>query len=190
VWASLHIEEKELDNYPGRLAPEFEEAGGVATPFDEWWQIVRLEFPTVPEDVARYWLHEHWGHSPYSRLPSRNYRFDLEDWPLDRLAEIRSRWDNFSADCEECRKHGDYLQGLKNYRTSEFMTSNRVPPAALVVIDNRDGHLNHHPEAQRDNLPSHLILVEGHRRFNLCLSLNAQSELERCPIWLMSCIEN
>ena len=55
-------------NYPEHLAPEFEEGGGVATPFYLWWERVKAEFPAVPEDGAKYWLCEHWSHSYYDWL--------------------------------------------------------------------------------------------------------------------------
>lgn len=50
-----------MDSYPKQLAPEFEESGAVKTPFEEWWPPVKEHFSIVPENVACYWLHEHWG---------------------------------------------------------------------------------------------------------------------------------
>jgi len=42
-----------MDNYPSHLAPEFDEGGGVITPFDQWWEKVESSFPEVPIDVGR-----------------------------------------------------------------------------------------------------------------------------------------
>jgi hypothetical protein len=70
-----------MDNYPESLKPRFDAGGGVEEPYEEWWPKVHAHFPNVPENVARYWLHEHWSHSPYSFLRSKDYRFDLLSWP-------------------------------------------------------------------------------------------------------------
>jgi hypothetical protein len=66
-----------MDNYPEHLKPRFDAGGGVEEPFEEWWPKGQEHFPNVPENVARYWLHEHWSHSPYSFLRSKDYTFDL-----------------------------------------------------------------------------------------------------------------
>jgi hypothetical protein len=37
-----------MDNYPAHLAPEFDNGGGVSTPFGEWWSRVKpLERPLL-----------------------------------------------------------------------------------------------------------------------------------------------
>lgn len=180
-----------MDGYPEDLSPGFEESGAVATPFDVWWPTISSSFPTVPEDVAKHWLHEHWGHSPYMWLRSRNYRFRHLNWPLKELHAIRSRWDGFSETGQKCKEHGDYLQNLSFYSTAVFMKQHGFPPASLVVIDNRDGHLaEEYPEAAQEKVPASVLLMEGHRRFNLCLSLHAEGKLLRAPVWLMERLES
>lgn len=184
-----------MDNYPEQLAPEFDEWGGVKTPFEEWWPRVRDSFQNVPEDVARYWLHEHWSHSPYSWLRSRAYRFDLVEWPSADIGnKIASRWCNFDAMNTECRQHGQYLltSCLKlGYRTAVYMNEHCDFPAPIIVLDNRDDHikgLDGVPGWERD-FPASFLLIEGHRRFNMALFLQFQGRLvEKLKVWQMTYI--
>lgn len=98
-----------MDNYPEHLKPRFEPSGAVEETFEEWWPKVQPHFPNVPENVARYWLHEHWRHSDYAFLRSSDYQFELASWPSEKLFEVRSRWNSFGADNKECVEHGHYL---------------------------------------------------------------------------------
>jgi hypothetical protein len=177
-----------MDNYPTSVAPAFNEGGGIITPFEEWWRRAREHFPTVPEEVARYWLHEHWNHSPFRWLPSRQYQFERVEWALSDINSIRSRWCDYSITNEDCMKHGEYLLSLTRYKTATFMRENLKPPAPLVVLDNCDGHLKYGvppvPSSER-GFPQGYILVEGHRRFNLCLALHQNTQLQSLPVWLM-----
>jgi hypothetical protein len=85
-------------------------------------------------------------------------------------------------------KRGEYLLSLTRYKTATFMRENLKPPAPLVVLDNRDGHLKFGvppvPSSER-GFPQRYILVEGHRRFNLCLALHRDTQLQSLPVWLM-----
>jgi len=181
-----------MDNYPENLAPAFEDGGGVATPFEEWWPRVRHAFPNVPENVARYWLHEHWSHSPFSWIPSANYRFELTDWPAADLPLIRSGWCNFAEDNAECRVHGKHLISRVGnswkYPTALHMLEHGDFPAPIIVLDNRDGHLVQgiDPVPKYCEIPSSYVLIEGHRRFNLALHLQSVGRLkEYVSVWLM-----
>jgi hypothetical protein len=179
-----------MDGYPRDLAPKFNEGGGVETPFDEWWPRVKGRFPNVPENVAQYWLHEHWGKSPYRDLKSSAYRFDLTVWPSERLFEIRSTWDNFDVNCQGCVAKGKDLATNKTfgylYKTAEYMLENKAFPAPIIVLDNRDGHANaenpkHWP------VPSSYVLIEGHSRFNIGTYLQKTGRLNpTVSIWLMT----
>jgi hypothetical protein len=181
-----------MDHYPEHLAPEFEESGAVKTPFDEWWARVLPDFPNVPEDVARHWMHEHWSHSPYSWLPSKSYAFSLRDWPTSELKQIRSRWCDWDADNVDCLKHGEHLiEGIKSvyrYRTAVYLEENRDFPAPIIVLDNRDGHLKQGqaPVPAWEQLPAAYLLIEGHRRLNMALYLASVGRLgETVRVWLM-----
>jgi hypothetical protein len=180
-----------MDDYPEHLAPEFNEAGGVVTPFDTWWSKVRDNFPNVPDDVAQYWLHEHWRHSPYGYLRSRDYRFELEEWDAQRLWDIRSRWCDFVSTNTDCVEHGEYLLTLAChpycYSTALYMIANGEFPTPIIVLDNRDGHLGVSNVTEPwEVLPSELILIEGHRRFNLALHLQRIGKLRPIiKIWIM-----
>ena len=176
-----------MDDYPEHLAPEFDEGGAPATPFEDWWARVQDCFPTVPEDVARYWLYEHWRHSPFSFLRSRDYAFEAQDWAPDRVREIKSRWCDYDERHEGCRAQGEYILKLSGYRTRTHMLAHGVPPARLIVLDNWDSHLveGRGRVPEYENLPTGYVLIEGHRRFNMCLALHARDQLKLLPIWLM-----
>lgn len=177
-----------MDNYPKELAPEFDDGGGVLTPFDEWWTRVSIKFPNVPEEVGREWLHRHWGHSPYHWLRSAAYCFELIDWKSNKLIEIRSSWCNFQNGNKKCLEHGKHLVGL-DYWPSRYMLNHHCFPTPLIVMDNRNGHLlrEHPKQAITEIIPNTFVLIEGHRRFNLGLYLASIGELDPIVnIWLMT----
>lgn len=178
-----------MDGYPEELSPDFENGRPPSHRFDRWWERVQSAFPTVPMDAAKYWLYEHWGQSPYGWLPSRQYDFVERDWPLERLKEVRSTWCGFSEDQSECIKSGNYLLGeyQRGYETPDYMRELGYPPARLVLLDNRDGHLADFGREDSD-IPSErcILLVEGFRRFNLSLALHERGKLQRLPVWVMT----
>lgn len=180
-----------MDNYPEHLAPEFDEGGGVATPFEEWWPKVKDAFPHVPEDVARYWLHEHWRHSPFEYLPSVDYRFELQEWPAQQITEIRSRLSNFQEGNPACQEQGEYLVEHfptgKPYKTAEYMLQHGEWPVPIIVLDNRDGHMAADKvDVPWKALPVAYTLIEGHRRFPIGLHLLRTDRLKpTLKVWLM-----
>jgi hypothetical protein len=178
-----------MDNYPENLKPRFDAGGAVEEPFREWWPKVKANFPSVPENVAQYWLHEHWSHSPYSFLPSKDYRFDLVSWPSQKLFEARSTWNRFVEDNAECVEHGHDLveewHMPEPYRTVAYMLEHHDFPAPLIILDNRDGHVV--PEFEYQAIPSAYVLMEGHRRFNIALYLQTAGRLNpHVNVWLMT----
>ncbi|WP_156886816.1 hypothetical protein [Pleomorphomonas oryzae] len=181
-----------MDNYPVHLAPEFEEGGGVATPFEEWWARVRDAFPRVPENVARFWLHEHWSHSPFSYLPSAWYRFDLVDWTPECLESILSGSSNFSGDQRVCRERGQAIvRRLRNspYKTPAYMFEHGDFPAPIIVLNNLDGHLQPgiDPVPTYHPIPKGYLLIEGHRRFDIALYLASIGKMRpEFKVWLMT----
>ncbi|TRV35839.1 MAG: hypothetical protein EWV70_09525 [Microcystis flos-aquae Mf_QC_C_20070823_S20] len=181
-----------MDNYPDHLAPEFDEGGGVSTPFDEWWLRVKESFPTVPEEVAKEWLHRHWHHSPWEWLPSAQYRFDRVLWPAEALLEIRCRLNNFKADHTQFIAQGDYLANEHRKKwgglwLTEFMLREGVFPSPPILIDNRDGHLVDHQYGDPGYYPHAFLLVEGHKRFELGRYLLTEGRMKpQLEFYLMS----
>jgi hypothetical protein len=176
-----------MDNYPEHLAPEFEKSGAVSTPFAEWWPRVQAHFQNVPENVARYWLHEHWNHSPYSYLRSANYQFIRKNWP--NLKNIRSSWGDFKPENEGTLEKGKELVTSRQfghlYSTAEYMLEYQQFPVPIIILDNRDGHHNvDYPE--EFPLPAAYILIEGHTRFNIGLYLHVTGRLDSGDVWLMT----
>jgi hypothetical protein len=172
-----------VDCYPEHLAPDFDEWGCVATPFDVWWARARNFFKNVPEEVAQYWIHEHWGHSPFNHLKSWEYSYERTAWPLDTLSSIRSRESGYNESNEACRLQGEFVLKNKSNKTAQFMLEHGHPPVALIVLDNRDGHLI---DPNFDSIyPKEFLLIEGHTRFNISIALHFRKRLLSLPVWLM-----
>jgi len=178
-----------MDNYPSQLAPDLDESGAVATPFGDWWARVEQSYPTVPQEVAKEWLHRHWGHSPFRYLKSSFYEFELQTWPSSRLLNVRSVVNNL-GDLSERRDHGRYLLEEHPYELwlVNFMKQNNTFPTPIICLDNRDGHL---VPGEGDvpcypQVPTGIFLVEGHERFAIALHLLEMGTLkEVIPVWMM-----
>ena len=112
-------------------------------------------------------------------------------WPSGKLFEVRSTWANFAPDNEACLAKGRELVEEwpfnKPYRTVEYMLSHRDFPTPIVVLDNRDTHINReNVEFESDIIPEALVLIEGHRRFNIALYLQVTGRLNpEIDVWLM-----
>ena len=183
-----------MDGYPYSLAPEFDDGGGVKTPFEKWWPRVKDRFSNVPENVARYWLHEHWGRSPYRYLKSSVYTFRRVAWPSAQLFEFRSTFDDFDPACNGCIAKGKQLVTIKTigklYPTAEYMLEHRNFPAPIIVLDNHDDHANNdYPQLWK--VPDGFVLIEGHTRFNIATYLQTIGRLnETVDVWLMNKISH
>ena len=164
-----------MDHYPEELAPDFEEGGAVSTPFEEWWRRALTYYGHVPEIVAKEWLHRHWGHSPYSWIPSHRYAFELAEWPSEKLAEIRTRHYDFALAPQRYVNRGKNLfegtgqpeQGQRSWCwLRKYMYSEKKMPAPIVVLDNTDDHIrvsDFVPDNEND-MPAAYIVLEGHNR--------------------------
>ena len=182
-----------MDYYPAELSP-LSEDHETKTPFAEWWAEVEASFPTVPVDVAEQWLHRHWGNSPYGYLKSRDYGFELQRWPADRLAKIRTNQTDYAADNEPERAHGLWLCDVDSrrypYWLADFMVAEHDFPVPIIVLDNRDGHIPAKPKRgsfpRRAVLPPEFILIEGHKRFAIALYLiSIDAFAPSFDLWLM-----
>jgi hypothetical protein len=176
-----------MDNYPKRLRPKG--SGRGKEPFDQWWERARSAFKNVPENVAQYWLYEHWDQLPYRYLKSQNYSFDLVRWPAAKLAEILTTWNRFDPDHAKCISHGRGLvedwEFNEPYLTADYMVEHGNFPAPIIVLDNRDGHVG--AGESDDALPAAYVLTEGHRRLNLALYLQSTNKLKsEVDVWLMT----
>jgi hypothetical protein len=181
--------DRRMDNFPEHLKPRFEPGGAVEEPFEEWWPKVREHFPNVPEDAARYWLHEHWNRSPYRYLISKAYEFTRAEWPAERLFEVRSTWDDYSEGSAGCVAKGKELCTQKTfgyiYETAAFVLEHGRVPAPIIVLDNRDGH--HAADYPNEwPLPLTYVLIEGHSRFNICIYLHTKGRVKNIDLWLMT----
>jgi hypothetical protein len=174
-----------MDNFPDHLSPAFEGAE-VDEPFEQWWPRVRHAYPRVPEEVAREWLHRHWGQSPFSFLQSAAYEFQLVSWASTSLRDIRWNFDNFGPNHANAIEHGRFqveenavwIEWLR-----EFMLTTGRFPSPPIIVDNRDGHIG---DGYGSEYPNAYILVEGHRRFAIGSYLASQGRMdEMLPFWLM-----
>lgn len=181
-----------MDNYPEHLKPKSNDSGWEKEPFSDWRARTLPHFENVPDNVAEHWLHEHWGNSPYAYLRSAYYKFELVTWEAERLFEVLSTWNDFEADKKRCVSRGyrlvDNWEFDEPYRTSAYMLKHGDFPAPVVVLDNRDGHINEGTvEYARQALPAAYVLIEGHRRFNIALYLYTTKRLSPVVhVWLMT----
>jgi len=174
-----------MDNYPASVAPKLDDGGGVVTPFDEWWGSAQLYFKNVPENIARYWIYEHWGYSPYQFLKSKLYGYFENEWRLDNIFEIKNGLDGFADFPEESIIQGKYLLSLDHYETATYFKAYFSPPQPLIVLDNRDGHVENEYLELGFSVPSEFVLVEGFRRFSISCALYQEGKLKRLPVWVL-----
>lgn len=173
-----------MDNYPKKFAPEFDDGGGVATPFQEWWSSVARAFPNVPGEVAEQWLHRHWGHSPYRYLPSSRYAFEKQAFAPAQIAEIQSRFVDWSY--EKAIAQGKHINGCDIWLSRQFQQSKQMP-IPMVLLDNRDGHLDELAEKPSyEVLPHAIIVIEGHRRHALACYFHSRGDfVTKFDAWVM-----
>jgi hypothetical protein len=178
-----------MDDYPDHLSPAFDEGGGVATPFEEWWPRVRASFPNVPEEVARQWLHRHWRHSPFSWLKSADYNFEKVTWPSGELSSIRYRINEFADSTDLQMQFGKQLLAAHERHgiwLAEYMLDTGLFPVPIIVADNRDGHLVDHAYKDSNYFPKTYVLIEGHRRLEFGTFLASRGQLAPTQeIWIM-----
>lgn len=175
-----------MDGYPDHLAPEIEESGAIKTPFEEWWNRVHTAFPNVPEDVARQWLHRHWGLSPYSWIRSRNYKFVRTSRPAEWLRNVVTPVNRGGYQANLRRGEDKVNNG--NFWLRTYMLENRKFPVPIIVLDNRDGHLLIDAPEWEPVLPG-WVLIEGHNRFELALFLEKSGAFSpTVDVWLMECV--
>lgn len=176
--------------YPEHLKPKGEKRERET--FAVWWKRAQSHFKTIPENVAQYWIHEHWGQGDYQHLELSNYGFELVRWPAERLTEILTIWNRYDTDHKKCLTHGrglvDEWEFNEPYPTSAYMLEHGDFPAPIIVLDNRDGHINPETvEFDYQALPKGYVLIEGHRRFNIALYLHSTKRLKpEVHLWLMT----
>ncbi|WP_038966976.1 hypothetical protein [Bradyrhizobium diazoefficiens] len=185
-----------MDDYPKKFEPARDQFGGIDLDrFPEWWKKASKFYRGVPEECARYWLFEHWGVSPYSSLKSREYIIERQTWPAAKILEVVSSWCRFDPEHNACREKGEELCKKRmlngdRYPTATYMLEEGEFPTPIVVLDNLDAHMSEDRVGRRDGLPVSLVLIEGHRRFNIALYLLTQDKLKpNVDVWLMTKIQ-
>jgi hypothetical protein len=180
-----------MDNYPKHLTPPKDFRGNIDhSKFDEWWAWAKADFPDVPENVAHYWLHENWGISPYDYLVSKNYTFTAVEWSSSRLSELLSEWDGFDPEHKDCLRAGHDLCHKNEFGhvlpLAVYIMENKRYPQPIVILDNRDGHLQVEYEFA-SRVPPGYILIEGHFRLNIGLYLLSKDAFgPNFDAWLMT----
>ena len=171
-----------MDSYPDELAPNFDEGGGVITPFDEWWARVSKSYPTVPKDVAEQWLHRHWGHSHFGFLVSDDYVFELVNFDPEEILNI---WNFSNKDVQEAKKTGAYRL-TQNFWVRNYMVETLKFPRPIIVLDNLDNHIEEIIDRPHWLKGHQKILVEGHRRHEVAVGMFLKGMLsEPLEMWLM-----
>jgi len=77
-----------MDDYPQHLKPRGNDTIAKEG-FSAWWERAHDSFPAVPRNVARQWLHRHWGGSRFRWLPSHGAQFTLECWQPAEVAAVQ-----------------------------------------------------------------------------------------------------
>lgn len=139
----------------------------------------------MPRDVARQWLFLNWGTSPYGFLRSRDYDFRFTEWPGKHLYQIRSRWDDWEHN--GCVKQGRVaIERAPEAYLQDFLLRNRTFPEPIILLDNRDEHLESEYPRDATCIPGGLVLIEGHMRFNIASYLVTTGSVnESLPVWMM-----
>lgn len=165
-----------MDNYPEHLAPEFNEGGGIITPFETWWENAKSFYKNVPEEVAREWIHRHWKYSPFSWLPSKEYFFELISFPSKQLFEIQNLAYRKTERAASVIKKGEHLyhyDKISSFHREnppflwKYMRTKQKFPSPIIILDNFDDHLSRAPYVVGEDYPTKFILVEGHTRHEI-----------------------
>ena len=181
-----------MNNYPDIVTPIIAGTVQSKTPFNAWWPTVKHHFPNVPDIIAKDWLYEHWGTSPFSWIQSRRYDFVIEDMPAQNLPNVLSRVFGFAAGGgDKAHETGRFLCGDQTTPPARpwprdatwlvnFMKTHGRFPTPIVVLDNTDNHLSRAmdvpPAVQR--YPKALLLAEGHTRHVIGLHLLSTGQLQ------------
>ncbi len=172
-----------MDNYPQHLEPRgngtFEKEG-----FASWWPRARESFPAVPRNVARQWLHRHWGRSEFGWLPASCAQFTLERWQPADVVGVQI----YQEGLPPYDQWGEYLIGLAaqpkgwRYPVASIMNRRRRWPAPPIVW-HRSAPIANEPY---DDLPTGMLLLEGNRRTAMAKALAHRGTLGAdLPVWVL-----
>jgi hypothetical protein len=172
-----------MDGYPKHLEPHGH--GTIAKEgFSAWWERARSSFLTVPRNVARQWLHRHWGQSAFGWLPSQGAQFTLEYWQPSEVVALQI-WREGTPGYADW---GDQLLAnaaqSKQYRYGVACIMNRRHrwPAPPIVWHRAAPLANEH----YSQLPTGFVLVEGNRRIAMAKALaRCGLLLPQLPVWVL-----
>jgi len=172
-----------MDNYPNHLQPHGNDTFGKEG-FASWWERARASFATVPRNVARQWLHRHWGRSDFGWLPSAGAQFTLEIWQPADVAALQV-WREGHPPYDEWGKHLLSL-AMKppgwRYPVASIMNRHLRWPAPPIAW-HRGAPIANEPW---DDLPNGFILLEGNRRIAMAKALERRGTLgTNLPVWVL-----
>lgn len=152
-----------MDGYPEHLAPHGE--GFDREPFDSWWRRVAPSFSRLPRNVARTWVHRHWGHSEHGHIASARAHFELRRWPAAEVLQIRM----MGTPPERMSAMGRHLIAFNSerpggYALASIMLRRGTWPAPPIVLDHRKPIS---PTSDFAWIARPWGLIEGHRRLEL-----------------------
>ena len=169
-----------MDDYPEHLAPLNADSWNPES-FRSWWARVEEHLPDVPRNVAKQWIHRHWGQSPYRHVPSNTVTFSLQGMTAKEILEI------VPVGKDDYAEWGDYLISL--YTRGEYkrpatgvILRRRVWPAPPIILDNRSP-----PQyGWAAELPSALLIIEGNRRLAIAKAMiRTNTFVPSAPVWMM-----
>ena len=73
-----------------------------------------------------------------------------------------------------------------DFELKTYMVEHHDYPEPIIVLDNRDDHLDAEADPAHPHFPIRYLLIEGHRRFNISLYLESTNRFtSTTKIWLM-----
>ena len=145
--------------------------------FEAWYPRIAHLISHVPEDVAKNWVHRHWGHSPFEWMNLRSMSFFPETWELPRLLNLKVS----NAWSQDETVHGTASLASADTWLKQCMLETRTWPCPIIVLG--DGEIARNPH--RGDLVGP-VLLEGHRRLEYLHELHQMGQAaDRHAVWVV-----
>lgn len=128
-------------------------------PFSSWWARHSSEFGHLDPQVLEQWVHRHWHHSRFCRLPLTQLSSRREVWSTERILKGVYNDDEISPDYD--------FEKLAEHHVGRTMLSSGTWDYPMLILST--------PEGFKDRMGEHadvrFRLIEGHRRFRFLYAL-------------------
>lgn len=127
--------------------------------FSAWWERHSVEFTHLDPQVLEQWVHRHWYHSRFRRLPLERLRSRREFWPTERILKEVYNDDHIAPEHD--------FKAIADVHTGEVMLATGTWDYPMLILNTPDGFKDwsgEHPDVR-------FRLIEGHRRFRFLNAL-------------------